>query len=330
MGSPLAARSPTWRLGGAAPGRSLTVYRSRHRGSAARRQSVADRTSARRSRRSLCLLEFENQWPGHHWNHPDRRPPVRCCAYRAAANQTNKKEPADGNRYARVGRRREGVWSVAASSSSLSSTSRSLEAIFARCWLSCATRADPAAGRLLYHLHGEDPVLVIRDTQGQVRAFLNVCRHRGNRLCRAEFGNAASFTCAYHGWTYRNDGRLVRRPLSEGSLSYTNWSESAGVSLRWRSSTITKGCCSPPSTRGAAVARISRRDDLVSRCLFRTAARAASRSSAACTNGSCRAIGSSPPRTSAANGYHTSWSHLSAIQNRVRRRLPRQIRTPVG
>ena len=59
---------------------------------------------------------------------------------------------------------------------------------------------------------GEDPVLVVRDSNGEVHAFLNVCRHRGNRLCRADRGNAASFTCAYHGWTYRNDGRLAGVP----------------------------------------------------------------------------------------------------------------------
>src|SRR5260370_14508261 len=46
---------------------------------------------------------------------------------------------------------------------------------------------------------GEDPVVVMRDTEGRVRAFLNVCGHRGNRLCRADAGNAATFTCAYHG-----------------------------------------------------------------------------------------------------------------------------------
>ena len=53
---------------------------------------------------------------------------------------------------------------------------------------------------------------MVRDSAGQVHAFLNVCRHRGNRLCRADSGNAASFTCAYHGWTYRNDGRLAGVP----------------------------------------------------------------------------------------------------------------------
>ena len=70
-------------------------------------------------------------------------------------------------------------------------------------------------------------VLVMRDTEGQVRALLNVCGHRGNRLCRADDGNAATFTCAYHGWTYRNDGRLVGVPyLKEayhGELRREHW-----------------------------------------------------------------------------------------------------------
>ena len=74
---------------------------------------------------------------------------------------------------------------------------------------------------------GEDPVLVVRDNDGHVRAFLNVCRHRGNRLCRADAGNAASFTCAYHGWTYRNDGRLVGVPYFKeayhGELDRERW-----------------------------------------------------------------------------------------------------------
>ena len=56
------------------------------------------------------------------------------------------------------------------------------------------------------------PIIVVRSKDGQVRAFLNVCPHRGARLVRPESGRAARFTCWFHGWTFTNEGKLLAAP----------------------------------------------------------------------------------------------------------------------
>jgi len=60
------------------------------------------------------------------------------------------------------------------------------------------------------------PVLFVRGSDGQVRVLLNVCRHRVAMLCRTAEGNAQSFQCFYHAWTYDNRGALIGVPDEAG------------------------------------------------------------------------------------------------------------------
>ena len=53
------------------------------------------------------------------------------------------------------------------------------------------------------------PVLIVRGQDGQVRAFMNACLHRGANVATEETGNARRFVCPYHGWTYSQEGKLV-------------------------------------------------------------------------------------------------------------------------
>ena len=69
---------------------------------------------------------------------------------------------------------------------------------------------QPGDWRTLEYL-GES-VIVIRGDDGEVRAFSNVCRHRGSRLVDGTGGCAKVLTCPYHAWSYARDGRLVGVP----------------------------------------------------------------------------------------------------------------------
>ena len=58
------------------------------------------------------------------------------------------------------------------------------------------------------------PVVVVRDKEGSLRAFLNVCRHRGSVVCEGE-GSRETLQCPYHAWTYNLDGSLRAAPRTE-------------------------------------------------------------------------------------------------------------------
>ena len=86
--------------------------------------------------------------------------------------------------------------------------------IFETMWF-CAVRASdlPNPGSFRSVQVGRESVLVVRGRDGGLRAFLNICRHRGAKLCTEESGEVKrSFQCPYHAWTYGLDGKLVAAP----------------------------------------------------------------------------------------------------------------------
>jgi phenylpropionate dioxygenase-like ring-hydroxylating dioxygenase large terminal subunit len=88
------------------------------------------------------------------------------------------------------------------------------ERLFGRTWLFVAHESEvPQAGDYVVRRVLEDSFIIARDQNGEVRAMFNMCLHRGMQVCRAEMGNASHFRCPYHGWSYRNDGRIVGLPF---------------------------------------------------------------------------------------------------------------------
>ena len=88
------------------------------------------------------------------------------------------------------------------------------ERIFARRWV-CVGRATELAqpGDYMLRAIAGESIIVLRDQRGVLRAFYNVCRHRGTRLCEAERGHLSeTIQCPYHAWTYTTDGQLIGAP----------------------------------------------------------------------------------------------------------------------
>lgn len=85
------------------------------------------------------------------------------------------------------------------------------ERIFGRAWSLLGHESEIAepGDYVTRELAGE-PVVLIRGEDGVVRAFLNSCRHRGMRVCRADRDHVRFLRCPYHGWAYNSSGELVR------------------------------------------------------------------------------------------------------------------------
>ncbi len=67
----------------------------------------------------------------------------------------------------------------------------------------------PNPGDFLTQTIMDKPLLLTRDKEGVLHCFINVCRHRGAKVCSAEKGRQSRFSCPYHAWTYSNKGELI-------------------------------------------------------------------------------------------------------------------------
>ncbi len=84
-----------------------------------------------------------------------------------------------------------------------------LERILYRGWLYAAHVSQLAApGDYIQFALGEDAIIICRDESGEIHALMNICRHRGARVCEERQGNRKTFVCPYHGWVYNLDGSL--------------------------------------------------------------------------------------------------------------------------
>jgi nitrite reductase/ring-hydroxylating ferredoxin subunit len=93
-----------------------------------------------------------------------------------------------------------------------------MERIFPCCWLLVAHESEiPEPGDYVTRSLGPYPVIVVRGEDGKIRILLNVCRHRGMRVCRTDSGNSADFLCPYHGFNYKNTGELIGVPFEKDS-----------------------------------------------------------------------------------------------------------------
>ena len=92
-------------------------------------------------------------------------------------------------------------------------TRREWDCIWSKVWLlGCREEQIADAGDFVCTNIGNESVLLVRQTDGGIRAFYNGCRHRGNRLADEGTGQGDFFQCSYHNWQYNLDGSFKNIP----------------------------------------------------------------------------------------------------------------------
>ena len=86
-----------------------------------------------------------------------------------------------------------------------------MELIFEKVWIYACHESEIAKPNDFITLRaGRQPLIITRDGNGELHALINACQHRGATLTRVAKGNQSTFTCPFHAWCYKSDGRLVK------------------------------------------------------------------------------------------------------------------------
>ncbi len=96
---------------------------------------------------------------------------------------------------------------------------KEIENIFLENWILAGHASQiPNHGDFFLLEFDKESVIITRTKEGTINAFLNVCRHRGSRICLENSGNAKVLTCPYHAWSYSLDGKLLAARNMDGGF----------------------------------------------------------------------------------------------------------------
>ena len=94
--------------------------------------------------------------------------------------------------------------------------------IFLENWMLAGHASQiPEHGDFFLFEFDKESVIITRTKEGKIKAFLNVCRHRGSLICLEKKGNVRAFTCPYHAWSYNLDGELLAARLMNDDFDKT-------------------------------------------------------------------------------------------------------------
>lgn len=111
---------------------------------------------------------------------------------------------------------------------------------WSRTWYHVADENEiPNLGDFKTLLIDEQPVIVVRSEDNQIRVLFNICRHRDVMVCHEERGNATRFVCLFHGWIYNTKGNLMG--LNSAGNTTRTFSERRGLKAVPRIG-IVRGC----------------------------------------------------------------------------------------